>query len=152
MLLVLDYIKMRANFCVQICILNKTFNIWFESKRRYIYMFIVHIKMTLHKFLYTAKMFYPLHYGPAQNLNNLFHTEKITRCQQLQIIMRWCKMGSMNWPFWSVMTYLHIECSLRTCDRFSISNLLEIFLTFKPVIFISHKFSLSHRMIFFALS
>ena len=48
------------------------------------------------KFLYTAKMFYALDYGPAQNLINLFHTAKKTRCQQLQIIMTRCKMGSIK--------------------------------------------------------
>ena len=47
-LLVLDFIEGRVKFWVQICILNKTFNIWFKSKRRYMYMYIVHIKMTLH--------------------------------------------------------------------------------------------------------
>ena len=41
-------------------------------------------------------MFYALDYGPAQNLINLFHTAKKTRCQQLQIIMTRCKMGSLK--------------------------------------------------------
>ena len=45
------------------------------------YVYIVHIKITL------QKCFYPIDYGPTQNLNNLFYTEKNARCQQLQIIM-----------------------------------------------------------------
>ena len=42
-----------------------------------IYMYIVHIKMTLQTSSYS------IDYGPTQNLNNLFYTTKNTRCQQL---------------------------------------------------------------------
>ena len=78
-LLVLDYIEGRAKFWVIICILNKTFNIWFKSKRRYMYVFIVHIKMALH----IKVLVYQCKNVPTQNLNNLFYTAKNTRCQQL---------------------------------------------------------------------
>ena len=47
-LLVLDYMEVRAKFWVYIYILIKTFNIWFKSKRLYVYIYIVHIKITLH--------------------------------------------------------------------------------------------------------
>ena len=46
---------------------NKSFNVWFKSKRQYIYMYMVHFKITLHVqvIVYCKKWSYPQDYGPG---------------------------------------------------------------------------------------
>ena len=56
-------------------------------------MYIVYIKITLHiqVLVYCKNVPMSIDDGPTQNLNNLFYKakKKNTRCQQLQIIIKW---------------------------------------------------------------